>query len=66
MWYFRFLKNKTSLSDPHFFADPDRGKNLHVDPDRAKTCGSGNGSETLNKTFRITIQVIHLDLVYIK
>ena len=24
---------KTRVSDPHFFADPDPGKNLHADPD---------------------------------
>ena len=23
----------TRVSDPHFFADPDPGKNLHADPD---------------------------------
>ena len=24
---------QTRVSDPHFFADPDLGKNLHADPD---------------------------------
>ena len=24
---------ETSVLDPHFFADPDPGKNLHADPD---------------------------------
>ena len=24
----------TSVSDPHFFADPDPGNNLHADPDQ--------------------------------
>ena len=30
--YYLF-RHKNSVSDPHFFADPDPGKNLHADPD---------------------------------
>ena len=38
-----FFSLISRVSDPHFFfadPDPDPGKNLHADPDRAKTCGS--------------------------
>ena len=27
------LALKSRVSDPHFFSDPDPGKNLHADPD---------------------------------
>ena len=29
----RFESLRARVSDPHFFADPDPGKNLHADPD---------------------------------
>ena len=29
----RFESLRARVSDPHFFADPDPGKNLHGDPD---------------------------------
>ena len=28
-----FISVLTRVSDPHFFVDPDPGKNLHADPD---------------------------------
>ena len=31
------------VSDPHFFADPDPGKNLHADPDPDPGCIRGRG-----------------------
>ena len=30
---FNVQEDNCSVSDPHFFADPDPGKNLHADPD---------------------------------
>jgi len=38
----KVIKNY-SVSDPHFFADPDPGKNLHADPDPGGIRGRGLG-----------------------
>ena len=44
-----FIINR--VSDPHFFADPDPGKNLHADPDPGGIRGRGLGVKGKNELF---------------
>ena len=39
------------VSDPHFFADPDPGKNLHAEPDPGGIRGRGLGVKGKNDFF---------------
>ena len=39
------ILEKNRVSDPHFFADPDPGKNFHADPDPGGIRGRGVGVE---------------------
>ena len=51
MAYFHRSIHLTRVSDPHFFADPDPGKNLHADPDPGGIRGRGLGVKGKNDFF---------------
>ena len=45
------IRFKSRVSDPHFFADPDPGKNLHAEPDPGGIRGRGLGVKGKNEFF---------------
>ena len=47
----RFESLRARVSDPHFFADPDPGNNLHADPDPGGIRGRGLGVKEKNDFF---------------
>ena len=47
----RYKIDKSSVSDTHFFANADSGKNLHADPDPGGIRGRGLGVKGKNDFF---------------